>query len=69
MKILARIILFIFALLLISCSGNKDKVSINKEKEIELQMIDSYRDGMKAFNGGDVLLAAQKFQPRHHKQN
>ena len=61
MKILARIILFIFALLLISCSGNKDKVSIIKEKDIELQMIDSYREGMKAFKEGDVLFAAQKF--------
>ena len=56
MKIFVRIIFFIFALLLISCSGNKDKVSIIKEKDIELQMIDSYREGMKAFKDGDVLL-------------
>ena len=61
MKIFVRIIFFIFAILLISCSGNKDKVSIIKEKDIELQMIDSYREGMKAFNDGDVLFAAQKF--------
>ena len=61
MKIFVRIIFFIFALLLISCSGNKDKVSIIKEKDIELQMIDSYKEGMKAFNDGDVLYAAQKF--------
>jgi len=61
MKIFVRIIFFIFALLLISCSGNKDKVSIIKEKDIELQMIDSYREGMKAFKEGDVLFAAQKF--------
>ena len=61
MKIFVRIIFFIFALLLISCSGNKDKVSIIKEKDIELQMIDSYREGMKAFKDGDVLFAAQKF--------
>ena len=61
MKIFVRIIFFIFAILLISCSGNKDKVSIIKEKDIELQMIDSYKEGMKAFNDGDVLYAAQKF--------
>tara|TARA_B100000700_G_scaffold47916_1_gene50513 strand:- start:597 stop:1436 length:840 start_codon:yes stop_codon:yes gene_type:complete len=61
MKIFVRIIFFIFAILLISCSGNKDKVSIIKEKDIELQMIDSYREGMKAFNDGDALFAAQKF--------
>ena len=61
MKIFVRIIFLIFALLLTSCSGNKDKVSIIKEKDIELQMIDSYKEGMKAFNDGDVLYAAQKF--------
>ena len=61
MKIFVKIIFFIFSLLLVSCSGNKDKVSIIQEKDIELQMIASYREGMKAFKDGDVLFAAQKF--------
>ena len=61
MKIFIRIIFFILTLLLISCSGNKDKVSVIQEKDIELQMIDSYREGLKAFNEGDVLFAAEKF--------
>ena len=60
MKIFIRTIFIILTLFLISCSG-KEKVSIIKEKDIELQMIDSYREGMKAFNDGDVLFAAQKF--------
>ena len=61
MKIFIRIIFFIFALLLISCSGNKDKVSIIKEKEIELQMIDAYQEGIEALENGDALFAAKKF--------
>ncbi len=61
MKIFIRITLIVFTLLLISCSSNKEKISVIKEKDIELQMIDSYREGMKAFNDGDVLFAAEKF--------
>ena len=45
----------------ISCSKEKEKISIIKEKEINLQMIDAYKEGIKAFEEGDVLFAAQKF--------
>ena len=55
---------FLFVILLIffnSCSKKEEKISIIKEKEINLQMIDAYEEGIKAFEGGDVLFAAKKF--------
>ena len=52
------IILIIFAN---SCSKKEEKISIIKEKEINLQMIDAYKEGVKAFEGGDALFAAKKF--------
>ena len=61
MNIFIQIIFAILVILLSSCSGNKEKVSVIKEKDLELQMIDSYREGLKAFNDGDALFAAQKF--------
>ena len=54
----------LFILLIIftnSCSKKAEKVSIIKEKEINLQMIDAYKEGIKAFEEGDVLFAAKKF--------
>ena len=52
------ILLIIFAS---SCSKKEEKISIIKEKEINLQMIDAYKEGIKAFEEGDVLFAAKKF--------
>jgi len=52
------ILLIIFAS---SCSKKEEKISIIKEKEINLQMIDAYQEGIKAFEEGDVLFAAKKF--------
>ena len=52
------ILLIIFAS---SCSKKAEKISIIKEKEINLQMIDAYKEGIKAFEEGDVLFAAKKF--------
>ncbi len=44
-----------------SCSKEEPKISIIKEKEINLQMIDAYKEGVEAFEKGDVLFAAKKF--------
>ena len=52
------ILLIIFAS---SCSKKEEKIPIIKEKEINLQMIDAYQEGIKAFEEGDVLFAAKKF--------
>ena len=52
------IIVFIF---LNSCSKDEKKISIIEEKEINLQMIDAYKEGVKALEKGDVIFAAKKF--------
>ena len=55
-----KIFIIIFSLFLSSC-GKDEKVSIIKEESIELQMIDSYKEGIKAYKEGDALFAALKF--------
>ena len=55
---------FIFILLLIfftSCAKEIDKVSVVKEKSLELQVIEAYSEGLEALEQGDVLFAARKF--------
>ena len=44
-----------------SCSKDKKKIDIIEEEDIQLQMIDSYKEGIKALEDGDVLFAAKKF--------
>ena len=54
-------IVFIFiGFFLTSCSKD-EQISIIKEDSLELQMVDAYREGLKAFNDQDVLYAAKKF--------
>ena len=43
-----------------SCSKN-DKVSIVKEKNIQTQMIEAFKEGYDELENGDVLFAAKKF--------
>jgi len=51
--------LVIFGLL--SCAEKEEKVSIIKEDNLEMQMIEAYNEGLKEFNKGDVFFAAKKF--------
>jgi outer membrane protein assembly factor BamD len=51
-------LLFIFCL---SCSKEVAKKPVIKEKNIELEMIESYREGLKELERGDALFAAKKF--------
>ena len=60
MKILKNFILYLIILLLISCSKS-EKVSIVKEKNIETQMIEAFKEGYEELENGDVLFAAKKF--------
>jgi outer membrane protein assembly factor BamD len=55
-----KIIFIIICLSLNSCS-NKEKVTVIKEVSLELQMVDAYKEAMKAFNEQDILYAAKKF--------
>ena len=55
-------LLFIILLLLISsCSTAEKKTEIIEEKDIELQMIESYQKGVDAYEDGDLLFAAKNF--------
>ena len=56
-----RLILIILVLFVSSCSKKEEKISVIKEKEINLQMIDAYKEGVKALEEGDVIFAAKKF--------
>jgi len=60
MNTIIRICLVVLFIFLFSCSKDK-KVEIIEEESLELQMINSYKEGLKAFKDGDVLFAAKKF--------
>ena len=47
--------------ILISCSKEEIKESIIKEKSLDLQVLEAYREGVKSLETGDVLYAAKKF--------
>ena len=55
------IFIFLILLFLFSCSKNVTEKSITKEKDIELQMIEAYEEGLKELKRGDALFAAKKF--------
>ncbi len=61
MKYFANILIILIFLFLNSCSKDKKKIDIIEEEDIELQMIDSYKEGIKALEEGEVLYAAKKF--------
>ena len=61
MKYFANIFIILIFLFLNSCSNDKKKIDIIEEEDIELQMIDSYKEGIKALEDGDILFAAKKF--------
>ncbi len=54
------LIFFLVSFFLNNCS-KKEKVSLIEEKDVELQMIDAFREGYEEFQNGDALFAAQKF--------
>ena len=56
-----RLLFIILIIFTNSCSKKEEKISIIKEKEINLQMIDAYKEGVEAFEQGDVIFAAKKF--------
>ena len=53
--------IFLLLLSLLSCSKNVVEKSITQEKDIELQMIEAYEEGLKELKVGDALYAAKKF--------
>jgi len=54
--------LFLITLILLSsCSKETLKESVIKEKSLESQVQEAYKEGMEALEAGDVLYAAKKF--------
>ena len=56
---------FIITILIVfffnSCSNETIKKTDLKKKSLDLQVLQTYEEGLKALEGGDVLYAAQKF--------
>ena len=52
---------FLIALICSSCSKNNIEKSTIKEVNLESQMIEAYKEGIKELEAGDVIYAAKKF--------
>ena len=55
------LVCFIILVLFGSCSKEVSKKDLIKEKSLELQVEEAYKEGFEALNDGDVLFAAKKF--------
>ena len=61
MRILKYFSFLILIFLTLSCAKEKLEKSIIQEKDLNLQVLEAYSEGMKALESGDVLFAAKKF--------
>ena len=63
MKINKFLLSFFFMIILASCSKDKDEVRkyILKEKSLDLQVLETYQEGMSFLEEGDALYAAKQF--------
>ncbi len=61
MKLSIFLLNFLILISLTSCSEKKEKISIIKEDNLEMQMIEAYNEGVKEFNKGDIFFASKKF--------
>ena len=61
MKFYNILLLIFVSLFLISCSEKQEKISLIKEDNLEMQMIEAYNEGLKEIERGDVFFAAKKF--------
>ena len=61
MKTINLFFIFVIFAFFTSCSKKEEKVSIIKEKSLDLQVLDAYEEGMSSLEEGDVLYAAKKF--------
>ena len=61
MKLNKLIFLFVIILLSISCSKEIIKKDVINEKNLNLQVLEAYKEGMRSLERGDVLFAAKKF--------
>ena len=62
MKLFKKIIvLFLYVLILSSCSKDIKKETIIKEKSLDLQVLEAYKEGIESLESGDVFFATKKF--------
>ena len=61
MKFKNVFIFFIFILFFTSCSKDQIKKSVIKEKNLDLQVLEAYKEGKSFLDNGDALYAAKKF--------
>ena len=62
MKFFLKLILILVFILISSCKNNSDKeISIIEEKDLDLQMIDAYKEGLRLLDDKFPLGAAKKF--------
>ena len=62
MNYIVKIIIIISLAFLVSCkNSDKEVVSVIEEKDLDLQMIDAYKEGIKFLDDGMPLDAAKKF--------
>ena len=61
MKFQKIIFCWFILFILVSCSQKEEKVSLIKENNLEMQMIEAYNEGLKELNKGDIFFAAKKF--------
>ena len=55
------IIFIIIVLLNVSCTKKNEIISKIEEKDLELQVFEAYKEGLRSLEEGDVLFAAKKF--------
>ena len=61
MRFTNYLLLFLVSISILSCSKDTLKESTIKEKNLNLQVLEAYREGKEALDTGDVLFAAKKF--------
>jgi len=61
MKIINFLALLLIVFFSFSCSKNNIKESVIVEENLELQVLEAYKEGKKSLERGDVLFAAKKF--------
>ena len=61
MKIHLVFLITVLVFLNISCSKEKEKISIIEDESLEMQMIKAYKEGLKELQRGDPIYASKKF--------
>ena len=61
MQITKLLFLVLLIIPLISCSKDKINKSVIKEKDLESQVLEAYKEGLKSLKEGDAIFASKKF--------